>query len=75
MSNTVGFRVNEDERRILQEISTMYGGNISKMIKTMIFERIEEDYSLKVIKDYEKEKSKGNLELKHINELWAELGI
>lgn len=75
MSNTVGFRVNEDERRILQEISTMYGGNISKMIKTMIFERIEEDYSLKVIKEYENEKSKGNLELKPINELWAELGI
>lgn len=75
MSNTVGFRVNESEKRILKEVSSMYGGNISKMIKTMIFERIEEDYSLKVIKDYEKEKSKGNLELKPINELWAELGI
>lgn len=74
MGSIVGFRVNESEKKILKEVSSLYGGNISKMIKTMIFERIEEDYDLKIIEEYEKLKE-GKLELRPIDELWKELGI
>lgn len=74
MGNTIGFRVNEKEKRVLKELSNMYGGNISKMIKSMIFEKIEEDYDLKVIAEYEKLKE-DKLEVRPIEELWEELGI
>ena len=53
MSN-ITLRLTDEERDILNNIAHLYGGKLSTAIKTILFEKIEEDYNLKLIKDFEK---------------------
>ena len=40
-----------------------------------MLERIEEEYDLRVLSEYENEKVTGQLKTKPINELWKELNL
>lgn len=75
MKNIISLRVNEQELSILKQAASVYGGGISSMIKKLAFEKLEDDYDLKVISEYEKEKEEGTLETYTHEETWKMLGL
>lgn len=75
MGSVISVRVNKLEQEILNKASNIYGCGISSLMKKIVFERLEEDYDIKKIQDYEKKKSNGTLKTSPISKLYRELGI
>ena len=73
MSN-ITLRLTDEERDILN-IAHLYGGKLSTAIKTILFEKIEEDYNLKLIKDFEKREKEDKVELISLSDFRKELGV
>lgn len=74
MSN-VTIRLTDEERDILNVVAQLYGNKLSTAIKTILFEKIEEDYNLKVIKDFEVRERKNEIELIELSDFRKELGV
>ena len=75
MSNIISVRVNEREKEILKKASALYGCAISSLMKKLVFEKLEDEYDLRAIEEYEKEKTDGTLELFDFDETVEELKI
>lgn len=71
----ISVRVNEAEREILEKAASIYGCGLSSMMKMLVFEKLEEEYDLKIVEDYERKKAKGEIFFRPIDELWKELGL
>ena len=61
--SVVSIRFNDDEEEILKNYIKSKGLNLSQYIKNIIFEKIEEEYDLKLVQEYLKAKSEGALKL------------
>ena len=59
----VSIRFNDDEEEILKNYVKSKGLNLSQYSKNIIFEKIEEEYDLKSVQEYLKEKSERTLNL------------
>ena len=71
----ISLRVNDDEMKILDNASKLYGCKVSSMIKSIVFEKLEDEYDLMVFAEYERDKKNGNLKTRPIAELWKELDL
>ena len=60
--STLTIRLNEEEKSIFQSVSGLYGGKLSTTIKQLALEKIEEEYDLKLMKEYEERKEKNEVE-------------
>ena len=61
--SVVSIRFNDEEEEIVKNYVKSKGTNLSQYIKNIIFEKIEEEYDLKLVQEYLKAKSKGTLNL------------
>lgn len=75
MAGTITIRVNDVEEAILDKASTVHGIGKSSLIKKLAFERLEDEYDIKLFHEYENRRSKGTLKTRPIEELWEELGL
>ena len=75
MSSVISVRVSESEREMLNKASALYGCGISSLMKKLAFEKLEDEYDLQAIADYEQSKADGTLEERPIEGLWKELGL
>ena len=75
MASVVTIRLNDIEEDILEKASLVHGLGKSSLVKQLAFERLEDEYDLKIIEEYEKKKAKGKVKTRPIEELWAELGL
>lgn len=75
MSAVISVRVSDAEREMLNKASTLYGCGVSSLMKRLVFEKLEDEYDLQAIADYEKSKVDGTLEVRPIAELWKELDL
>ena len=66
--SVVSIRFNDEEEEIVKNYVKSKGTNLSQYIKNIIFEKIEEEYNLKLVQEYLKEKSEGILNLKPFEE-------
>lgn len=73
MSAIISVRVNDQEEAALARASALFHCKMSSLMKKFTFERLEEEYDLCVIKEYEKEKADGTLELFDFNDVVKEL--
>lgn len=73
--SVISLRVNNDEKAILEEACKIYGCGMSSMIKHLLFEKIEDEYDLRVINEYEEAKSNDSIKTRPIEELWKEIGL
>ena len=55
----VSLRVSEQEKNWMESYAKLQGTNLSDAIKNAFFEKLEDEYDLKTIRDYEAEKAKG----------------
>ena len=74
MSN-ITIRLTDEERDILNNVAHLYSGKLSTAIKSILFEKIEEDYNLKLIKDFEKREKENKVELVSLSDFRKELGV
>ena len=72
---TITIRVNETEEAALAQIAKLYGATKSALLKQLAFEKLEEEYDLAVVKDYENKKARGEVKTRPIEELFAELEL
>ena len=74
MSN-ITLRLTDEEREILNNVAHLYGDKLSTAIKTILFEKIEEDYNLKIVKDFEKREKENKVELVSLSDFRKKLGV
>ena len=73
MSAVISVRVNDQEEAALARASELFNCKVSSLMKKLTFEKLEDEYDLRVIKEYEKEKTDGTLELFDFNDVVKEL--
>lgn len=61
--SVVSIRFNDEEEEIVKNYVKSKGINLSQYIKNIIFEKIEEEYDLKLVQEYLKAKSEDKLNL------------
>jgi len=68
----ITLRVSEEEKEVLQRYANFTGVSLSEFIKTRVIESIEDEYDLKMIEEYEKNRKKEFYSLDEVKKL---LGI
>lgn len=53
----------------------IHGISLSEAIKSVFFEKLEDEYDLKIVQEYEEEKNKGNMKYYTMDEAAKELGF
>ena len=75
MGEIVSVRLNKEESKFLRQVSAPYGCGVSSLIKRLAFEKLEDEYDLQIIQDYEAEKAAGTLETIPYEEVRKSLGL
>ncbi len=73
--NIISVRVTDEEKEILERAKEVYNCGVSTLLKRITFERLEDDFDLKIIEKYESGKRDNSLELMPIDDVWKELEI
>ena len=60
---------------IFNSISGLYGGKLSTTIKQLALEKIEDEYNLQLIKDFESREEKGEITLIEFDDLKKEFDL
>lgn len=71
----ITLRVSEEEKEVLQRYADFTGVSLSEFIKSRVLESIEDEYDLKMIEEYEKNKKNHNTEFYTLDEVKKLLGI
>jgi hypothetical protein len=71
----VSLRVSEQEKIWMDSYAKVHGINLSEAIKAAFFEKLEDEYDLKIIREYEAEKAAGNMQYFSLAEVKKELGL
>ena len=72
MNSTVTIRLNDEERKIFAEYSTLYKCDLSTMIKDLALEKLQDDYDLAVTEEFENGLSDGSITIRPYSELLKE---
>jgi hypothetical protein len=75
MSAIISVRVSDSEQELLNKAAAIYGCGVSSLMKRLVFEKLEDEYDLHMIEDYESKKKAGTLKTRPASELWAELDL
>jgi hypothetical protein len=71
----VTMRVTEDEKKWMENYAQVLGVNLSDAIKNTFFEKLEDEYDLKIVREHEKRKAEGLVKYYSLTEAKKELGI
>lgn len=59
MASVISIRVSDEEKKVLENFSQLYGRPVSTMMKDFTLEHLEDEFDLKIIEDYEKDVASG----------------
>ena len=71
----VSLRVSTEEKAWMESYANVLGVSLSDAIKEAFFQKIEDEYDLDIIKQYEEEKEKGDIKLYAHTDIKGELAI
>ena len=71
----ISLRVSEVEKILLESYARVRGVNLSDAVKETVFEKLEDEYDLKTIRDHEEKKAKGLIKYYSLDETKKELGL
>ena len=63
----------KEDERLIREYARFYGMTVSEFLRKAAIERIEDEYDLNALRDYERRKNNGELELYDHDEVWSKL--
>lgn len=69
----LSLRLEKEDERLIREYARFYGMTVSEFLRKAAIERIEDEYDLNALKDYERRKNSGELELYDHDEVWSKL--
>ena len=72
MGTTATLRLDETEKAIIQNYANSKGMTMSEFMKKVVLDYIEDEYDLKIYKEYLKEKANGTLKTYSHKEVWGE---
>ena len=75
MSSVISVRVNDREKEMLKKAALVHGCATSSLMKKIVFEKLEDEYDLQVIAEYEMNKADGTLEVFDFDDVVKELGL
>lgn len=75
MSGTITIRLNDTEEAIINQAADGLGMGRSSLMKKLAFEKLEDEYDIKVFEEYEEKKAAGKIKTRPIEDLWDELGL
>jgi hypothetical protein len=71
----VSLRVSAEEKTWMESYAKVQGVSLSDAIKSAFFEMLEDEYDLKIIREYEAEKEKGDMHYYTHAEMKERLGL
>ncbi len=72
---TITIRLNEAEEAVLDQAAVLYGSSRSALLKSLAFEKLEDEYDLAVVLDHENKKARGTIKTRPIDDLFSELKL
>jgi len=69
----LSLRLEKEDERLIRECARFYGMTVSEFLRKAAIERIEDEYDLNALRDYERRKNNGELELYDHDEVWSKL--
>jgi hypothetical protein len=69
----ISLRLDKEDECLIREYARFYGMTISEFMRQAAIERIEDEYDLNALKEYERKKNNGELELYSHDEVWSKL--
>ena len=72
MENVVILRLDETEKAIIKNCANSKGLTMSEFMKKVVLDYVEDEYDLKVYREYLKEKENGTLKTYSHKEVWGE---
>ncbi len=73
--STLTIRLNEEEKNLFQSVSELYDGKLSTTIKQLALDKLEDEYDLKLIKDYEDRKERNEVEYVSFEDMKEVFGV
>lgn len=73
MSSVIRVRVSDAELELLNKAASIYGCEISSLMKRLVFEKLEDEYDLHKIEKYEGKND--TFKTRPASELWVELDL
>jgi len=71
----VSLRVTDQEKNWMESYARLLGRSLSDAVKDAFFEKLEDEYDLKSIREHEEEKANGGIKYYSIDEIKKELGL
>ena len=71
----VSLRVTDEEKSWMENYAKVHGVNLSDAIKKAFFDKLEDEYDLKIIREHEERKAKGLVKYYSLDEVKKELGL
>ena len=72
MKSMITIKLDETEKEIIQNYANNKGLTMSEFMKKVVLDYIEDEYDLKIYKEYLKEKENGTLKTYSHKEVWGE---
>ena len=71
----ISIRLTEEERALAESYAKIHSVSLSEAFKSALFDRIEEEYDIKLAEDAYKEYVDGGRRSRPIEQLWDECGL
>ena len=71
--STISLRLNKEEERLFKNYAYFTGEGLTTLLKKALTEKIEEEYDLQAVKEYEGAKANGEVILVDHEEFWGDL--
>ena len=71
----ISLRVTAEERSAMESYAKVLGMNISEAIKSVFFQRLEDEFDLQRIQEHREKKARGEVKFYSLDEVEKELGF
>ena len=71
--STISLRLNKEEERLFKNYADFTGEGLTTLLKKALTEKIEEEYDLQAVKEYESAKANWEVILVDHEEFWGDL--
>lgn len=71
----ISLRVTDKEKETMENYANFYGVTLSDAIKNAFFEKLEDEYDLKIIAEFESAEKNNEVEYKTFDEVVSNLGL
>lgn len=71
--STISLRLNKEEERLFKNYADFTGEGLTTLLKKALTEKIEEEYDLQAVKEYESAKANGEVIFIDHEEFWGDL--